>query len=164
MATRLPTLKAIMAEKGCDIDAVRSIRARLEVEADRAHFRKTGRHALEVVSARDLARHPELAVQDTARPKFTEWKVGDGLKTTEARAFFIEAAIEENDLAFLAQSLAEVAKAAGNSRGAAFSRGLYADESAGWNIGLEREDGGRLVEVFVASADFMTDDGKPVVG
>lgn len=123
-ATRLPTLKAIMAENGCDINAARSIRARLEVEADRAHFRKTGRHTLEVVSARDLARHPELAVQDTARPKFTEWKVGDGLKTTEARAFFIEAAIEENDLAFLAQSLAEVAKAAGNSRGAAVMAAL----------------------------------------
>lgn len=51
MATRLSTLKAIMAEKGCDIDAARSIRARLEVEAACAHFRKTGRHALETEDA-----------------------------------------------------------------------------------------------------------------
>lgn len=33
---RLPTLKAIMAEHGCDINAARSIRARMEAEADRA--------------------------------------------------------------------------------------------------------------------------------
>lgn len=63
-AKRLPTLKAIMAENKCDINAARSIRARMEVEADRAHFRKTGKHALEVISAHDLARHPELAVKD----------------------------------------------------------------------------------------------------
>lgn len=48
---RLPTLKAIMAEHRCDINAARSIRARMEVEADRAHFRKTGKHTLDVVSA-----------------------------------------------------------------------------------------------------------------
>lgn len=48
--------------------------------------------------------------------------------------------------------------------GAAFARGLYADVSADWNIGLAAKDGGRLIDVFVSSADFMTDDGKPVVG
>lgn len=63
-AKRLPTLETIMAKHGCDINAARSIRARMEVEADRAHFRKTGKHALAVISAHDLARHPELAVKD----------------------------------------------------------------------------------------------------
>lgn len=48
--------------------------------------------------------------------------------------------------------------------GAAFARGYYADVSAGWGVGLMCEDGGRDVDVFVASADFMTDDGRPVVG
>lgn len=124
--TRLPTLKAIMDENGCGIDAARSIRARLEVEADRAHFRRTGRHALEVISARDLARHPELAVQDTARTKFTEWKIEDGLKTPEERAFYIEAAIEENDIEFLAQALADVARAESNPRGAAVMEAIAA--------------------------------------
>lgn len=63
-AKRLPTLKAIMAENGCDVNAARSIRARMEVEADRAHYRRTGRHTLDVIPAAELARHPELAVRD----------------------------------------------------------------------------------------------------
>ena len=58
----LPTLKAIMAEQNCDVNAARSIRARLEVEADRAYRRATGRHFLRVVSSRALARRPSLAV------------------------------------------------------------------------------------------------------
>ena len=48
--------------------------------------------------------------------------------------------------------------------GAAFVRGCYADVPMGWETGLNEVDGGQFVEVFVASADFMTDDGKPVVG
>lgn len=124
MNLKLPTLKAIMAENKCDVNAARSIRARMEVEADRAHFRKTGKHALEVISARDLARHPELAVQDTPRLKLTEWTVEKELKTTEERAAYIEAAVEENDLAFLAQALADVAKATKNHRGAAIMSAL----------------------------------------
>lgn len=67
----------VMAENNCTVEAAESIRARLEAEADRAHFRKTGKHLLPVVSARDLERHPELAVQDIVRPKFTERKVED---------------------------------------------------------------------------------------
>ena len=46
--------------------------------------------------------------------------------------------------------------------GAAFARGLYADVSAKWEDGLGSEVGGRLIDVFVASADFMANDGKPV--
>lgn len=59
---KLPTLKAIMAERNCDANAARSIRARLEVEADRACRRATGRHLLGVVSAHALSRSPSLAV------------------------------------------------------------------------------------------------------
>ncbi len=92
---KLPTIKAIMAENNCTAEAAESIRARLEVEADRAHFRKTGKHLLPVVSARDLERHPELAVQDAIRPKFTEWKIEDYVKKPENRALFIEASLEE---------------------------------------------------------------------
>ncbi len=122
--TRLPTLKAIMAENACDIDAARSIRARLEVEADRAHFRKTGRHALDVISARDLARHPELAVQDTARPKLHDWKPEESLTTPKAQGEFILAAIEDGNPAFVAQSLAVVARARGDQIGSAIWDGI----------------------------------------
>ena len=45
--------------------------------------------------------------------KLTDWKIDDYLKTPEERAAYIEAAIEENDPAFLAQALADVARAAG---------------------------------------------------
>ena len=92
---KLPTVKAIMAENNCTAEAAESIRARLEVEADRAHFRKTGKHLLPVVSARDLERHPELAVQDTVRPKLTDWNIQDYLKTAEDRAGYIFATAEE---------------------------------------------------------------------
>lgn len=53
------------------------------------------------------------------REKLYDWKIDDYLKTPEERAAYIEAAVEENDLEFLAQALADVAKAAGNSRSAA---------------------------------------------
>ena len=126
MTTRLPTLKAIMAENGCDINAARSIRARLEVEADRAHFRKTGEHVLEVVSARDLARHPELAVQDTVRAKFTDWKVEDHLKTDAARAAYIRAAAEEGTPDALPDAFADVFRSMGCTAEAALCESLAA--------------------------------------
>lgn len=110
---KLPTVKAIMAENNCTAEAAESIRARLEVEADRAHFRKTGKHLLPVVSARDLERHPELAVQDTVRPKLTEWKPEDSLKTPTAQKEFLAAAVEDGNPAFIAQSLAVVMRARG---------------------------------------------------
>lgn len=104
--------KAAM-KSGCTAEAAESIRARLEVEADRAHFRKTGKHLLPVVSARDLERHPELAVQDIVRPKLTEWKPEDSLKTPEAQKEFLAAAVEDGNPAFIAQSLAVVMRARG---------------------------------------------------
>ena len=110
---KLPTVKAIMAENNCTAEAAESIRARLEVEADRAHFRKTGKHLLPVVPARDLERHPELAVQDTIRPKLTEGKPEDSLKTPEAQKEFLAAAVEDGNPAFIAQSLAVVMRARG---------------------------------------------------
>lgn len=111
--TKLPTLKAIMSERGCSIDEARSIRARMEVEADRDYRRKTGKHLLTMVSARDLERHPELAVQDIVRPKLTEWKPEDSLKTPEAQKEFLAAAVEDGNPAFIAQSLAVVMRARG---------------------------------------------------
>lgn len=111
--TKLPTLKAIMSERGCSIDEARSIRARMEVEADRDYRRKTGKHLLTMVSARDLERHPELAVQDIVRPKLTKWKPEDSLKTPEAQKEFLAAAVEDGNPAFIAQSLAVVMRARG---------------------------------------------------
>lgn len=82
-----------------------------------------------------------------------------------------EAEIEESEdnpgtwfVSWHAKTWREAAAFSAAVVGAAFARGLYADVSADWNIGLECEDGGRLIDVFIASADFMTDDGKPVVG
>ena len=44
----------------------------------------------------------------------------------------------------------------------AFALGHYAEPSAKWEDGLDSEDGCRYVSVFVAAADYMTDDGHPV--
>ena len=45
-----------------------------------------------------------------------DWNLADNLKTPEARAAYIEAAIEENDPEFLTVALGEVAKIEGMSR------------------------------------------------
>lgn len=47
--------------------------------------------------------------------------------------------------------------------GAAFASGYFAEPSAKWEDELDRENGCRLVSVFVADADYMTDDGHAVV-
>lgn len=46
--------------------------------------------------------------------------------------------------------------------GQAFALGFYAEPSAKWDDGLDGENGCRLVSVFVAAADYMTDDGHAV--
>ena len=46
--------------------------------------------------------------------------------------------------------------------GQAFALGRYAEPSAKWEDGLEGDDKRRLVSVFVAAADYMTDDGHAV--
>ena len=46
--------------------------------------------------------------------------------------------------------------------GQAFALGFYAEPSAKWEDGLDGENGCRLVSVFVAAADYMTDDGHAV--
>lgn len=46
--------------------------------------------------------------------------------------------------------------------GQAFASGFYAEPSAKWEDGLDGENGCRLVSVFVAAADYMTDDGHAV--
>ena len=82
-----------------------------------------------------------------------------------------EAEVEESEdhpgtyfITFRAETWREAAAFSAAIVGMAFMCGYYADVSAGWETGLAAKDGGRLVEVFVASADFMTDDGKSVVG
>ena len=47
--------------------------------------------------------------------------------------------------------------------GAAFASGYFAEPSAKWEDELKADDGRRHVSVFVAAADYMTDDGHAVV-
>ena len=82
-----------------------------------------------------------------------------------------EAEIEESEdnpgtwfVLFTAKTWREAAAFNAAIVGMAFACGYYADVPLGWETGLECVDGGREIDVFVASADFMTDDGKPVVG
>ena len=46
--------------------------------------------------------------------------------------------------------------------GQAFAGGYFAEPSAKWEDELEADDGRRHVSVFVAAADYMTDDGHAV--
>ena len=50
------------------------------------------------------------------RTKLYDWNVTDALKTPEARAAYIEAAIEENDPDFLTVALGDVSKAEGMTK------------------------------------------------
>ena len=58
---KIPTLKAIMAEKGCSINRARTYRAFYEADADMEYWRKTGRHFLEVITPQQYERNPSLA-------------------------------------------------------------------------------------------------------
>ena len=62
--------------------------------------------------------------------KLYDWKPGDDLQTPEAQAEFIVAALEENDPAFLAQSLAVVARAKGKAKIGAVMDGIASVLSA----------------------------------
>lgn len=57
---RIPTAKTIMAERGCSAERAQSLRALMEIRADHNHYKQTGQHFLDVVSARDLQRTPSL--------------------------------------------------------------------------------------------------------
>lgn len=46
--------------------------------------------------------------------------------------------------------------------GQAFAFGYFAEPSAKWEDELKADDGRRHVSVFVAAADYMTDDGHAV--
>ena len=50
------------------------------------------------------------------KTRLYDWNVTDALKTPEARAAYIEAAIEENDPDFLTVALGDVAKAEGMTK------------------------------------------------
>ena len=54
--------------------------------------------------------------QNYSKTKLQDWDVTETLKTPEARAAYIEAAIEENDPEFLTVALGDVAKAEGMSK------------------------------------------------
>lgn len=60
--------------------------------------------------------------------ELTDWKVEDHLKTSEDRAFYIAAAIEEavkdNDMDFLAEAFGDVARAVGGGNVAIFMAGI----------------------------------------
>ena len=55
-----------------------------------------------------------------------DWNISDYLKTPEARAAYLEAAIDENDPAFFAQALADVAAASGRTTLARSMSGIAA--------------------------------------
>lgn len=46
----------------CSANRAESLRALMEIRADQKQYKQTGRHFLDVVSARDLQRTPSLAV------------------------------------------------------------------------------------------------------
>lgn len=60
--------------------------------------------------------------------KLTDWNIQDYLKTTEDRAFYLEAAIEEaaktSDMKFLAEAFRDVAQATGGEKVAMFFDGV----------------------------------------
>lgn len=66
--------------------------------------------------------------------KLTDWDIQDYLKTPDERAYYIEAAIDETreygDMRFLAEALADVAKAIGSEQVAAFMKGVSAGIAA----------------------------------
>ena len=62
--------------------------------------------------------------------KLYDWHPEDDLKTPEAQAEFIVAALEENDPTFLAQSLAVVARAKGKAKIGAVMDGIASVLSA----------------------------------
>ena len=47
--------------------------------------------------------------------------------------------------------------------GAAFESGYFAEPSVKWEDEIDCENGRRIVSVFVADADYMTDDGHAVI-
>ena len=93
-----------------------------------------------------LIRNEELADDITQRFEVEEYEEAAG-------TFFIqyEARTWRDAAAFNAAII-----------GQAFVFGRYAEPSAKWEDGLDGENGCRLVSVFVAAADYMTDDGHAV--
>lgn len=94
----------------------------------------------------DLVANPELADDIAQRFEVEEYEEAAG-------TFFIqyEARTWRDAAAFNAAII-----------GQAFVLGRYAEPSAKWEDGLDGENGCRLVSVFVAAADYMTDDGHAV--
>ena len=94
----------------------------------------------------DLVANPELADDISERFEVEEYDEAAG-------TFFIQ---------YDARTWRDAAAFNAAIIGAAFAAGYYAEPSAKWEHGLDGENGCRLVSVFVAAADYMTDDGHAV--
>lgn len=94
----------------------------------------------------DLVANPELADDISEKFEVEEYEEAAG-------TFFIQydAKTWRDAAAFNAAMIAQ-----------AFELGYYAEPSAKWEDELDNENGCRLVSVFVAAADYMTDDGHAV--
>lgn len=88
----------------------------------------------------------ELADDITDRFEVEEYEDADG-------TFFIE---------YDARTWRDAAAFTAAIIGQAFAFGYFAEPSAKWEDELKADDGRRHVSVFVAAADYMTDDGHAV--
>lgn len=94
----------------------------------------------------DLVANPELADDIAERFEVEEYEEAAG-------TYFIQ---------YDARTWRDAAAFNAAIIGAAFAAGYFAEPSAKWEGGLDGENGCRLVSVFVAAADYMTDDGHAV--
>ena len=94
----------------------------------------------------DLVANPELADDISEKFEVEEYEEAAG-------TFFIQ---------YDARTWRDAAAFNAAIIGQAFALGCYAEPSAKWEDGLDNENGCRLVSVFVAAADYMTDDGHAV--
>ena len=94
----------------------------------------------------NLVANPELADDITERFEVEEYEEAAG-------TFFVQ---------YDARTWRDAAAFNAAIIGQAFAAGRYAEPSAKWEDGLDSENGCRLVSVFVAAANYMTDDGHVV--
>ena len=102
--------------------------------------------AVIVTDATDLIHDRDLAHDISDTFEVEEYEEADG-------TFFIQ---------YKAKTWRDAAAFNAAIIGEAFAAGYFAEPSAKWEDGLDSENGLRLVSVFVAAADYMTDDGHAV--
>ena len=120
---------------------------------------------------KNAARKPEytrLTCEDVAEivARATEYLVNDTDLANHITDTFEVEEYEEADGTFFVQYDAKTWRDAAAFTaaliGQAFALGRYAEPSAKLEDGLEGDDKRRLVSVFIAAADYMTDDGHAV--